>query len=176
MRLFIGISFPVVVTKKIEDYQESLKKINCTGRFSKVENLHLTLAFLGEIDNLNEVESTLKSCLSDEHALCFSLGDFSKFSKKNHETLILRTFEDECLTRLSNKIKSSLRNINIRFDDTTFKGHITICRNFKSPVIDLPSFAVINNIRIDEVVLFLSTLEKGKEPVYTKIDTYRLKD
>ena len=50
MRLFIAINFNDSTLKKLLAVQEELKNKAVKGRFSWPENLHLTLAFLGECD------------------------------------------------------------------------------------------------------------------------------
>ena len=51
MRVFISINLPESVKKEIKKIQDSLP--NFTGKKTEYENLHLTLKFLGEIDEEN---------------------------------------------------------------------------------------------------------------------------
>ena len=57
MRCFIGIDLPIAVIKEIKKIQIKLEP-NFTGRLTSSENLHLTLKFLGEIeeDSINDVK------------------------------------------------------------------------------------------------------------------------
>ena len=48
-RAFIAIEFPDEVVKEIARVQELVSKIKFTGKLTELENLHLTLKFLGEI-------------------------------------------------------------------------------------------------------------------------------
>lgn len=48
MRVFIAIDLPEEVKKKIQDIQEKLPEFS--GKLTELENLHLTLKFLGEVD------------------------------------------------------------------------------------------------------------------------------
>ena len=48
MRLFIAIRFDNKILDALTRYREELKKLGVTGRFTPRENLHLTLAFIGE--------------------------------------------------------------------------------------------------------------------------------
>jgi len=56
MRCFIGIDLPVEATKEIERLQRIIKP-HFVGKATSSENLHLTLKFLGEIEDntLNEI-------------------------------------------------------------------------------------------------------------------------
>ena len=60
MRCFIGIDLSIVLIKEIQKIQKKLDP-NFTGRLISSENLHLTLKFLGEIeeDAINDVK---KNC------------------------------------------------------------------------------------------------------------------
>ena len=51
MRLFISIRFDNKILDALSRFQASLKKLGVTGRFTPRENLHLTLAFIGEFDD-----------------------------------------------------------------------------------------------------------------------------
>ena len=51
MRLFIAIRFDNKILDALSRFQASLKKLGVTVRFTPRENLHLTLAFIGEIDD-----------------------------------------------------------------------------------------------------------------------------
>ena len=48
MRLFIAIRLPDEMRKAIVEVQESMRRQGVQGNYTTVENLHLTLAFIGE--------------------------------------------------------------------------------------------------------------------------------
>jgi 2'-5' RNA ligase len=48
MRLFIAIDFNKEIKKKLVDLQANLKDMAVSGRWKYIDNLHLTLKFLGE--------------------------------------------------------------------------------------------------------------------------------
>lgn len=50
MRLFIAINFNTETRGKLQALCDDLRKVSSRGRYSLPENLHLTLAFLGECD------------------------------------------------------------------------------------------------------------------------------
>ena len=61
MRCFIGIDLSFEATKEIERLQKIIKP-HFVGKTTSNKNLHLTLKFLGEIEDatLNEVKKKLK--------------------------------------------------------------------------------------------------------------------
>jgi len=50
-RVFIAIDFPGEIIREVARVQEALGKWNFVGKFTELENLHLTLKFLGEINS-----------------------------------------------------------------------------------------------------------------------------
>ena len=50
MRLFIAIKFSSEIEKVLTDLQDDLKTQGITGNYTNIQNLHLTLAFIGEYD------------------------------------------------------------------------------------------------------------------------------
>ncbi|MBO4591965.1 MAG: RNA 2',3'-cyclic phosphodiesterase, partial [Eubacterium sp.] len=51
MRLFICIEFDNKIIGSLKTVQGELKKAGLKGRFTSEENLHLTLAFIGEYND-----------------------------------------------------------------------------------------------------------------------------
>ncbi len=62
MRCFIAVNFPKEIILEIERAQKLLDNGLWSGKFTKLENLHLTLKFLGEIslDEIEEIKKRLK--------------------------------------------------------------------------------------------------------------------
>ena len=55
MRLFIAIQFEDKILDALTDFQDDLKAQGVTGNYTKRENLHITLAFIGDYGNPDEV-------------------------------------------------------------------------------------------------------------------------
>jgi 2'-5' RNA ligase len=49
MRLFYAVNFEPAVKKRLIDIQDALRAQVVRGRFTHEDNLHLTLAFIGEV-------------------------------------------------------------------------------------------------------------------------------
>ena len=61
MRLFISIQFEPNMIQALTDFQEELRKISAVGNYTKEENLHLTLAFIGEYGNPEDVLDAMEN-------------------------------------------------------------------------------------------------------------------
>ena len=82
MRTFIALDLPREFIKEIQGIQKILKnKTLFTGKFTEPENLHLTLKFLGEVDEdkIEEVKKRLKEIRLD--GFYIELGEIGVFSK-----------------------------------------------------------------------------------------------
>ena len=73
MRLFIAINFNDDIKEELENNIEDLKDEAKRGNFSLIDNLHLTLAFIGELDkrNLQTVKDAMIYAVSN-----FEYGHF----------------------------------------------------------------------------------------------------
>ena len=80
MRLFIAVKLGEEMLGAVLNMQSQLRRAGVGGNYTKRENLHLTLAFIGEYDDpdkvlevissvtLPELELTLESVLVDSDA------------------------------------------------------------------------------------------------------------
>lgn len=55
MRLFIAIQLSKEMRRLVKDVQETFRRQHVKGNYSPEENLHITLAFIGEYGNPDEV-------------------------------------------------------------------------------------------------------------------------
>ena len=78
MRLFIAIQFNDEIIEALNELQEDLRDQGMEGHYSRSENLHLTLAFIGEYGDPEEVmdalEYTTLSILLQAHIYIFFLA------------------------------------------------------------------------------------------------------
>jgi len=60
MRLFIAIQFEENILNALTAFQNDMRCMGVTGNYTKRENLHLTLAFIGDYGNPDEVLDTME--------------------------------------------------------------------------------------------------------------------
>ena len=79
-RCFVAIEFSDEVIKEVARVQGLVSKVKFTGKTTELENLHLTLKFLGEIDDekLGRVKTALRKTEFDSMKL--KLGKVGTFS------------------------------------------------------------------------------------------------
>ena len=80
-RVFVGVRIPPHIGEELQGVQEAIAPF-FEGRFTPVENLHVTLKFLGEIDEemIGRVHESLEGA-AFEHILA-RIGGFGSFSNR----------------------------------------------------------------------------------------------
>lgn len=84
MRAFIAIHFPKEVQMALYQRVQDLKKASIRGRFTRNENMHLTLAFLGEIasERVEEVIKIMNQVASEHTSFEMKLDGLGKFASR----------------------------------------------------------------------------------------------
>jgi len=126
-RCFIALDIPEESSKEITRLQDEIKKQNLfVGKYIKPENIHLTLKFLGEIDEekREEVKARLQKVCFNKFILTLNnvVGVFSeKFIR-----IIWVKVAGEKVYDLQKKIDEALEGLFPK--EQRFMGHITIAR------------------------------------------------
>ncbi|MBW3002987.1 RNA 2',3'-cyclic phosphodiesterase [Candidatus Woesearchaeota archaeon] len=121
MRLFIAIDVPEDVSKYLVGIQKKVSKVR--SKINYVKHFHITLKFLGEVDDVDSVKEKLRQVRFERFKLILSkVGVFP-------DTGLIRvvwvgTNNYEKLKDLHDQIEKSLDD----FEDRDFKGHITLGR------------------------------------------------
>jgi|GEM_PF-1969947 len=134
MRLFIAIDLPQEIKNKIwKDFAYSRDSLEF-ARFTDPENLHVTLAFLGEQneDVLPKIEAVLKEMANSigQHPIRI-IGCRIGPSETIPRMLWLETDRDSesFLRALTQQVRRGLASKSIGFDQTHgFNNHITLAR------------------------------------------------
>ena len=164
MRLFIAIQLNEEMRNLLGDIQDSYRRMAVRGNYTPAENLHLTLAFIGEYDDPDKVLEALETVsfqpfrISLDRTGCF--GDL-------HWAGIA---DSPQLDNLVKQIRHALANAGIPFDKKRFRAHITFLRRATFPRGAKTPFPGIKtaNMLVEEIALMCST--RGKHGmIYTKI-------
>ena len=121
MRCFISIDIPKEVKREIKKIQDSLPDFN--GKKTELENLHLTLKFLGEIDELKmlEVKKKLREIKFNKFEV--EVNSIGVFSEKFIRIVWLRLSNcDNLQKQVDEKLKDLFE------PEKRFMSHLTIAR------------------------------------------------
>lgn len=174
MRVFIGIEFPKSLMNDFAYLKTMLEPQLIKGRWTRVENLHLTLVFIGDVsqDQVETLGMILDQVLANQHAFELTFAELGTFPKGQQTILWLGLLdENKLLTNLSNKLRRELSNRHIDFDHKPLKPHLTLVRQatLQSDVI-LPHVSINQPWYVDKLHVYLSHQVNGiltYEPLHT---------
>ena len=173
MRWFIGIDLSVDATQEIERLQRIIKP-HFIGKITSSENLHLTLKFLGEIEDttLDYVKKELSTIKHQSFEL--TLNELGVFSQQFIKMVWVKVSTVPLQSLIDNYLKDIFE------PEHRFMGHITIARVKR--IEDKQSFLkLINNTTINKIIFTVrefylkESILTNKGPIYKVIDKYCLK-
>lgn len=125
MRLFIGIKLDDSVIKKTNNYFKYFYTEGIIGNYTKSSNLHLTLAFLGEIE-----ESKVSLLLSLIDSIELKNLNKIKISKitKFKDMLIYEVEKSRELNVIYDELIAKLEEHSFNTEKRVFYPHITLIR------------------------------------------------
>ena len=178
IRCFIALEMSREAIENLEEVQKLIGKQNLfLGKFTEPENLHLTLKFLGEIEEekVEEVRNVLKNIKLDNFKI--KLGCVGVFSKKAFKIVWIK-LEGKSIWELQEKIDLELEKIGFKKEER-FMSHVTLARIKK--VYNKDNFLkYIKNLKIKETsfeikeFVFKKSELKPEGPVYTDLERFNL--
>jgi len=128
MRLFIAINFTDEIRDALCGVSDELRALGAHGNFSRRENLHLTLSFLGETP-----PERLAAAIAAMDAAVFSpftltLGKPGRFSSDEGDLLWIGAARSHALEALQGSLTRELIKRGFTPDKKPFRPHITIGR------------------------------------------------
>lgn len=171
MRLFIAINFSEEVKDNLISTIDELKKYSLSGNYTAQENLHLTLAFLGEVHEkrIKKIRNAFGKINNKPFPI--TVSDFGSFMIRGEKLYWRGIEENKELEGLQQQLVSELKNEGFNLDEKLFKPHITLGRRCKMRK-EFSQEAFSNNLTpVSMVVSRISLMEseriKGKL-IYTE--------
>lgn len=130
MRLFIAINFTDENLGILSDAADILRENSSKGNFTRTENFHLTLAFLGEVPEarVSGVRRVMKVAAKGIAPFDFSIGGLGRFKRTGGDIYWLGVEKKRELFTLADNLKQGLRDNGFTIDDKPFKPHLTLGR------------------------------------------------
>lgn len=183
MRAFIAFDFSKDLKNQLSIIQKLLKDNTERGSWVSIENFHLTLKFLGEIDEkqVASIDSVLKQLASNHTPITVNLENLGYFNKKDNEYRVMWLGLDGQIGRLNSiyaELEESMAHIGFKKERRSFNPHITLGRRIKSQVTfnklkEIIKSYLDNEFTLDNLVLMKSQAVMGKR-IYTPIISYKL--
>ncbi len=181
MRLFIAVDVDSDEVKKMaSDIQKYIKSTGVRATYPRLDDLHITLKFLGEVDKslVNEIIQRLSA--KKFKKMKVKIVDVDGFPNLSRPRVIFLSVEDVegGLRRLHEYVESQLSNMFPR-ESKPFKPHITIARIKQFYRLDDRSISQIRSI-IDNVEIDVTSFKLKESrltysgPIYRDVSIFEL--
>lgn len=183
MRAFIAFNFPEQLKDNLYEIQEALKNVSNKGSWVNKNNFHLTLKFLGEIDEIyvENISKILKNISANNSPLNIKLNKLGYFYRKNNEYGVVWSGLEGDIDRLNtiyDLLEEEMSKIGFPKERRKFSPHITLVRGFRT---SLDFRHIRENVKLclgtqyvlENLVLMKSEVIMNKR-VYIPITSYNL--
>ena len=166
MRLFIAINLSEEMKESLMDIQDAMRDCGIYGKETVPENMHLTLAFIGDYDDPDYVKRIINSI--DIRPFDISLSGVGAF----RDLWWVGIENSPPLQAVVRKLRRALSDAGIPFDRKRFKPHITIIRRAEGDFTNVSSseLEAYTNVSMTVDHISLMRSDRGKQGmVYTEL-------
>ncbi len=181
MRLFVAVDVPDALRDAIEsEVVEPLRDRVPGARWTRPEGRHLTLKFLGNVDDekVSGVAEVVRAAVAAHAPFDASFSEIGGFPNLRRPRVLWIGIGNgaEEMSSLAGDVESALEPLGFEPEGRPFRGHLTLARFQQPQRIDIPALAVrLDPFTVEEVALFRSQLHpKGAR--YTVLQQFPLHD
>lgn len=183
IRAFIAIDLPPEVLQCLDDVSQQLKQElgGAPVRWVPVENIHLTLKFLGDVSesNIDMLTDFLQSTVSNVKQFEFSVGGLGAYPKPHRPRVIWVGVEapPELMTA-QRSVESEMSRLGYTRERRPFNPHLTLGRVSRhstnqdvsniADVIKTHTVGYLGSARVTALHIYRSDL-KSSGAIYTKL-------
>lgn len=162
MRLFVAIPMTEKMKGSLTEIQKQMQQKGCRGNYTRKENLHMTVTFIGEQEEYQPVLDVMKEIPVPDVTLQLSrLGHFGELYWVGME-------ERKELEQYVKLLREGLRNNGIPFDPHPFLPHITLARRVMAPkgmTLQIPD----TSMRVRKISLMESSRNTDGKLIYREV-------
>lgn len=175
IRLFTAVELPEQIRLRLSMLQAGVPG----ARWSPRENLHLTLRFIGEVNEATarDIDDVLATI--DGKPFTLTLKGVGEFGRKDGRALWAGVDNSEPLRHLAAKIESALQRMGLAAETRKFTPHVTLARLRDTPMTNiqqyLSDYALFDSgpFDVDRFTLF-SSVQTPKGSLYRAENVYPL--
>ena len=160
MRLFIAVRLSDEMQSALTNTLHLMKKAGVKGSYVPKQNLHLTLAFIGETKEASAVKEAMRQVKYKPFRL--SLSEMGSFG----DLLFAGLKGNQGLAAIVKDLRSALDAAGIEYDRKKFVPHITLIRKMTGKWQAVP--APKGEMMVKSISLMKSEVKDGKR-VYTEV-------
>ncbi len=184
MRCFVAIEIHDTLRERLTLLQRELKACGWPMNWARAEHLHLTIKFLGEIDDtrIDDVCSAVRDASRRQAAFSLFTGKLGCFPPRGPARVIWLGVDDPdgALSNLHERVETALEPLGIARESRAFHPHLTLgrTRSRVSPenirdILAKHDLQPEQPLRVEEVVVFQSELTP-RGPIHTPLAHVRL--
>jgi len=184
MRTFIAITLNSEIKQELAKLQSALKQSQADVKWVNPENIHLTLKFLGEINDEQaaQVKETLDKIAPQFKPYEISISGIGAFPKLDHPRSVwvgIGNGKDQT-KKIAQAIEDELSKLGFQKDDREFKSHLTIgrVRSPKNKQELKTKLQTLNfkpqTLNVQHITFYKSTLTR-EGPIYTALHKIQLR-
>jgi 2'-5' RNA ligase len=175
MRAFIGIWFPEEKKDQLLAVSKTVVEHSLNGNFTIRDNFHLTLRFIGEVDENGIMR--LKKAIDETAVLrkpfSFVIHGYNQFKRQNTSIVYADVNKSKELNDLYRQLEEALYKNGFTKEDRAYTPHITLGREvvldedinlkkdkFEDITIDAKDISLIESKQVQGVLRYV--------PIYTK--------
>jgi 2'-5' RNA ligase len=185
IRSFLAFELPLDIKEIVARVSGEIKKSPLNVRWVRVDNIHLTVIFMGNIKSgdIVKIGTEVETVCSRHGLFDISLSEMGVFPNKRKPRVLWLGLDGdlERMSHFRDSLQKQLRHFGIKEEKRKFRPHLTLGR-FRKPQkgkSNLDEFMMRYKdltspvCPLDELILFQSTLSpKGAE--YTKLGSWAL--
>ncbi|MGE5415302.1 MAG: RNA 2',3'-cyclic phosphodiesterase [Acidobacteriota bacterium] len=181
MRLFIAADPPAPIKRQLIEIRNQLSRGVKGVKWVEDQNLHLTLKFLGEVEDslLPRIIEQIGKTVSGGQTINLSLGEIGYFPNKSNPRVVWVGLKGEIeeLNKIGTELDKGLESLGFELEKNR-KAHLTLGRvKFNDGTKQM--FSNISNVKhpaksdfvIDGITLYQSQLTR-EGPIYSVLEKY----
>lgn len=183
-RIFIAINLPKKIKRELLDYQEKLPELPI--KWVNSDNLHITLIFLGNVNDqeILEIDKTAKEIIAGHHIFSINLNRICYAPPKKIPPRMVWAEGEKIkeLADIKQDLEKSLMDSGVNFtpENRNFRPHITLgriktweWRRMESEEIPEINKEISINFEVNSIEIMESQL-KREGPKYTILESIKL--
>ncbi len=168
MRCFIAIELERETRDILSSIQKMLLEGGVRGNYTRAENLHLTLKFLGEIDSsiYEKTQKVIKKIASEHKSFVLTMDIIGTFDRGSKKIVWAGLLKNSKLEYIFKDLDSEICEIMPIAKEKHYTPHITLAREAILP--DIPLTSVVareklnHSFNVSGISLMESTRRDGK--------------
>lgn len=180
IRAFIGIDFDNNLKKDISGLQQRIRKYAVSGRWSRIDNFHLTLKFLDEINlrQKEQIDEVMKKICFSRNPFNLALSGLGIFNGRDSIRVLWLGITGDIpeLQSFQKSIDGAMDIIGFLTEKRSYSPHITIGQDIAlscsfDELKDMLGKVEFNPFQVNNTILFKSEQVQNKR-IYTNVVEY----